>query len=211
VNPLGNSSVDVTTDELSDALDSYWNIGASGGSVSTMVFKGMLSQYSSAVTFGVFDAVNPGTRVQLFGGSAVTGNLITLSITALGDVYLNGSDTGTDFANGAFGYYLDMTATPATNASVYFSNSVLNPDGGADHMYAYQGQGDTVQILPWGAGPWLSTEYILAWEGSFGGGDMDYDDLVVMVESVQPVPVPAAVILGMLGLGAAGIRLRRFA
>ena len=88
-------------------------------------------------------------------------------------------------------------------------------------MYAYQGTGDTVEISPWDPGDWTDNEYVLAFEdlvatwtnqdGSQGTSDWDYTDFVVMVESVNPVPVPGAVLLGILGLSAAGIKLRRFA
>ncbi len=92
----------------------------------------------------------------------------------------------------------------------FSSDSLLNP-GYGDQMKAYEGVGDTIQILPYSPGVWGSNEYILAWEdiAYFGGSDRDYQDFVVLVESVSPVPVPAAVLLGMLGLGAAGLRLRK--
>ncbi len=93
----------------------------------------------------------------------------------------------------------------------WYSDTSLNGDD-ADHMYAYEGVGDTIQIGGFAPGPWTSNEYILAWEDLDAEfADFDYDDMVVLVESVSPVPVPAAVLLGFLGLGAAGLKLRRFA
>ena len=50
--------------------------------------------------------------------------------------------------------------------------------------------------------------YVLAWEVE-GLGDADYQDLVVEISKAAPVPVPGAVLLGVLGLGAAGMKLRR--
>jgi hypothetical protein len=83
-------------------------------------------------------------------------------------------------------------------------------------MVAFQGNGltkldnvKTGQYATFG-----TSDYILAWEDlPFNGSDLDYNDFVVMVESVHPVPEPAT--LGMFGLGvlligaAAGLNRRR--
>ena len=65
---------------------------------------------------------------------------------------------------------------------------------------------------------WLITggpsagNYVVAWELiDIGVGDDDYQDLVVEISLAAPVPVPGAVLLGILGLGAAGLKLRKFA
>jgi len=50
--------------------------------------------------------------------------------------------------------------------------------------------------------------YIVAFDT---GDDGDYQDMLVLIEGANPVPVPAAVLLGFLGLSAAGIKLRKFA
>ena len=49
--------------------------------------------------------------------------------------------------------------------------------------------------------------YVIAWEDQNNLGDQDYNDLVVEVSGVQPVPIPAAILLLGSGLvGLAGIR-----
>jgi hypothetical protein len=132
-------------------------------------------------------------------------------LLADGRVYIDETDftqtpDGTGF-DAYTGFYLDTTTA---NQGIFFSDTLLNTDQ-TDHMLAYAGQGDTIQIQPFDPGPWQSNEYILAWEDLSGGGDLDYEDLVVLVESITPIPVPAAVLLGMLGLGVAGLKLRKFA
>ena len=55
-------------------------------------------------------------------------------------------------------------------------------------------------------------EYIIAFEEvAFDQSDRDFQDMVVIVESITPVPVPGAALLGLLGFGLIGWIKRRFA
>jgi len=204
------SSVNVTTDDISDLLDSYWQVGGSGGSVSTVIVE--IAAFAADNTFGIYDFANPANRVELFNGAASTGSQVLLSILGDGSVVLNiSTDTGVDFAGNNFGFYLDATVNAASGGGFWYSDTLLNADG-MDHMYAYQGVGDQIEIPPFAAGPWAANEYVLAFEDlKQSVSDRDYSDFVVLVESIQPIPVPGAVLLGVLGLSAAGIKLRRFA
>jgi hypothetical protein len=118
----------------------------------------------------------------------------------------SGGQMGT-FSGNAFGFYID------TPGGVFYSDSTLNIEG-EDHMVAYEGTGDLVQLPGHNAGYWVAEEYILGFEDLTGGSgsDFDYNDMVVMVQSVKPVPEPATLILVGSGLLAgAAFRRRRSA
>ncbi len=118
---------------------------------------------------------------------------------------MTGMDSGT-----SFGWYLN------SSGATYYSESALNGNR-LDHMMTFDLvglEGKTVYVN-YGDGPvavTLNDPYLICWEDlpwSNGKlGDEDYDDMMYIVD-VIPVPLPGAVLLGMIGLSYAGFRLRR--
>ncbi len=195
----GSSSVDATTDAIPEGYEAYWSIGGSGGSLATVVIE--LGAFADQLKFGIYDPTDISRKVQVFDGAATTGTQAVISILADGSVKLNFADTGVDFQLGnMFGFYLDSPE------GVFYSDAAYNGDG-IDHMLAYAGKNtDTIQIPGLAPGVWSSNEYALAWEDQANGGDLDFNDFVAIVESVNPVS-DGGMTLALLGTGLCGVGL----
>ena len=96
----------------------------------------------------------------------------------------------------------------------WYSDPALNSaDSGKDHMvtFAVTGYltiaGDSSSYTAFAGGP----HYVIGFEDS-ANGDYDYNDLVVEVSGVTPVPEPTTMIAGallLLPLGASTFRILR--
>lgn len=197
--------LDVYNDQVSPSA--FWSIGATNNSENSIAFE--LAGNADQNTFGIFDPSNPNNRLQLFTGPAGAGwstNLQDLGNGKYGTTYKDGNGIyqGQNFATfgvaNKFGYYLE------TPNGIFYSSPALNEMGGnaypngMPHMAAYEGDGSSTFQNGSRSGIFLPNEFLLAWEdSSFSNSDMDYNDFVVLVESVRPVPEPA--VLASFGLG----------
>lgn len=206
----GSPSIDPYTQQAQKGL---WSISGSSGSISTIVLQ--IAAFANKDTFGIFDP-NTGNTLALFT-NGTNGSQVALSSYTGGYYAVNFGPKVYLGTTNQFGFFL---TTPAGDTfysvpSMNEAGGTLYPDG-TPHMVAYQGN-DKSTIRPMdglSGGLFQSGEFILAWEDlPFDRSDFDYNDFVVMVESVHPVPEPA--VLGMFGLGvlligtAAGLNRRR--
>lgn len=198
VTPAGNSGASL----LAEGTDQLWSIGGSGGSFQVLFTRGG----SFLNTFGLYDAANPLNLVQVFAGTDPVGQQALVTMDGAGNVRVNGTLVAT-FSQNCFGFYINNDDGGGDN---FYSQTSLNSDG-LDHMEAWQGNGtDQIQLTPSSVvGTWGENEYALFFEDILGGGDLDYDDIGVFVESVQnKVPEGGTTVL-LLGAALSGLALLR--
>jgi uncharacterized protein DUF4114 len=199
---------------VADGTDGAWS---TVGSITQIDIVLELAGNAQSNTFGLYDLNNPNHRLTIFEGNDGAAAEATLRLRQLADgtwrasvLELNNPDdpSGWTTLNGlttsAFGFYLGTAAN-----GTFFSQTSRNADS-VDHMYAYRGNGAAFVGGPMAGELFTPQDFVLAWEDLMGGGDLDYQDFVVVVQDIRPVPLPAALWLlvsGMMGL--AGVARRR--
>jgi hypothetical protein len=171
-------------------------------------------------TLGVYSVATPGSPTNVFGQS-FSGNVVTGTGTSSSPYIGIGSSAVTPA--GQFGFVLNSNNPYTSTISNWYSNTGFNVDG-MDHMIVYNLtalEGATIYVQAPGGGTvsevTLQDPYLLAFEDlpetnnvTGAPSDVDYNDYLVLVDGIAPVPEPMTVALFAFGLLAmAGFALRR--
>lgn len=176
-----------------------WMIGSSTASFASIIIE--IAGHAHINTFGMYDLNNPNNRLELFNGPQTTGASGVVQYLGNGDYLFTNlsislTQSTANLGGETFGWYLGAVG------NIFYSDASLNPNG-SDQLVAFQGgDGRSANFFGKGALPWLPNEWVLAWEDlPYNSSDKDFNDFVVLVESVAPVPVPEPGTLALLGGG----------
>jgi hypothetical protein len=195
------SSVNVNTDQVEP--HGLWSIGGTGGAFSQIIIE--IAGFAASNSFGIYDPTTM-TTFQIYNGAASAQARRVISILDDGQIEYNLMPTSVYFTSNLFGFYLN------TPVGTWYSEDSRNADG-YQHMVGFAGQGDrirpclatTCSSSSTAAGTWLENEYIFGWEDlPVWSSDLDYNDFVILVESVSPVRVPEPTTMALLGIGLLG-------
>lgn len=92
----------------------------------------------------------------------------------------------------------DLRWADQTSGAPLWTSLISDNSDGLDHMVTF--------LITGGRS---AGNYVIAFDDQSGGGDRDFQDLVVEVDGVTPTPAPPAILLGTIGLALTSWKLRR--
>ncbi len=207
------STIDAVNDQTSEAL-----FEPTGAGNSVAAYVATVSWGWSDLEFGIYSMNDPSQRVKLFNEStAALGDSVVLTFdeglglvasvdlsNPLDPVVIDQSDYFVEF-----GFYAIAYDGASVVEGPLYSEDSLNP-GGYARFLTYEAKGDDVTIGDAGTYNDINHWYVAAEGGNYDGTsteNADFNDMIVQMESITPIPEPAT--LGLMGVFAGGICFSR--
>lgn len=198
---LSGSGIDLGANDYSDSgAETVYLTDADGVNDDATAFLILeFAGWASSNTFGIYNPEATSEMLQVFSGSdsAIESVTLTFDIDA-GTVTNNSTGDSADIGT-EFGFYLNSPAP-----GIFYSEASLN-QGNYDYALIYDTSDNQVGGL-------LGSDVVVAFEDLLGtdpNNDWDFDDMVVGISDVTPVPEPATVVISCLFLLGAGTFVRR--
>ncbi|WP_051883238.1 PEP-CTERM sorting domain-containing protein [Salinisphaera hydrothermalis] len=183
-----------------------WQI--TGAPASSSALEATYTANFSNGLFGVYDINDPSISLNLLGPGTQNGpnpgrftDYATLSYNPLTGMFTGKASDGTqnsaNFGSNLFGFFLTI------GGNTYYSDPSQN-GGDKTRMVGFRGLGNADPNASA-----LDSEYLFGWED---GTDNDYQDYVVTVNGIRPVPEPSSIAMfgvGLLMIGFAARRLQK--
>lgn len=172
---LVDAGINVTTGQL-DAQG--WSVAITGNTDFTLVLKSPLAVGFSVGVYNTPDAAP--TLYQVFPSAAVPGWYAALHFGG-GNLVVSLFDQNSNFMGQAFhsgvnqnsfGFYIRKAATPNTPSVTWYSQDYRNP---GPQMLTY-------------ASNVIDGDYWLCWASTASDAASTFDDIVINIQSVRPVP-----------------------
>ncbi|MBW4495295.1 MAG: DUF4114 domain-containing protein [Oscillatoria princeps RMCB-10] len=206
---VGGPKIDTVNDQT--GFEVFTNT-ATGSSIASFIFE--IAGFAPTNKFGIYNQT--GDKALLFEGRNDSGDRAVVDFLADGSISVSsrgrlpgytGPTIDRDYLNfgNIFGFYLERG-----DGTTFYTENTRN-QGDYQQAVIYQGNNETqIQIPGKSAGTFTDNEFIIAFEDLWRGGDTDSDfnDMVVMVESVEPISVPEPATLAGLGLVAGALTLK---
>lgn len=145
------------------------------------------------IWFGMYDADHPGNPAFLLSDIITPADAATVTFNDDGSISVTGGLKPKSFGfDGPFGFFAKNFAPDDSRGSVFlFTEAALN--GGTVRAKVFQGNGTTMLKFPGLApGLFVQSQFLIAFETGLGDeNDGGFNDFIVSVSSIVPIPEPA--------------------